>query len=86
MSEFVKLEQIDKIVKIIRTRCKQKPRVAVILGSGLGALADAVEGAVLIPYGDLPGWPVSTVVGHQGRLVLGEMEATAWRKSVCPCG
>jgi len=75
MSEFVKLEQIDNIVEIIRTRYKQKPRVAVILGSGLGALADAVEGATLISYGDLPGWPVSTVIGHQGRLVLGEIES-----------
>ena len=75
MSEFVKLEQIDKVADIIRTKIKQKPRVAVILGSGLGALADSVEEATLIPYGDLPGWPVSTVIGHQGRLVLGKLES-----------
>jgi len=75
MSEFVKLEQIDKVADIIRTKIKQNPRVAVILGSGLGALADAVDQATSIPYGDLPGWPASTVVGHQGRLVLGKMES-----------
>ncbi len=75
MSEFVKLEQIDKVADIIRAKIKQNPRVAVILGSGLGALADSVEESTLIPYGDLPGWPVSTVIGHQGRLVLGKLES-----------
>jgi purine-nucleoside phosphorylase len=45
-----------------------------ILGSGLGALAEAIEGAVIIPYGEIPNWPVSTVEGHQGQLVIGELE------------
>jgi purine-nucleoside phosphorylase len=48
--------------------------VAIILGSGLGALADAVQTAISIPYGELPNWPVSTVRGHSGRLVLGQIE------------
>ena len=47
------------------------PAVGVVLGSGLGSFADAVEDAVAIQYGDLPGWPVSTAVGHAGELVLG---------------
>ncbi|WP_354701255.1 Purine nucleoside phosphorylase 2 [Paraconexibacter sp. AEG42_29] len=47
--------------------------VALILGSGLGALADAVEDAVATPFADLPGFPVSTVTGHAGRLVVGTL-------------
>ena len=49
------------------------PRVALILGSGLGALAQQIEDAVSIPYAELPGFPRSTVVGHAGELVLGRL-------------
>ena len=45
--------------------------MGVVLGSGLGGFADAIEDAVAIPYGELPGWPVSTAIGHAGELVLG---------------
>ena len=48
-----------------------QPTVGVVLGSGLGGFADAVEEAVEIPYGEIPGWPRSTAVGHSGTLVLG---------------
>ncbi len=48
-----------------------QPRVALILGSGLGGFADTLEGAAAVPYGEIPGFPVSTVAGHAGRLVLG---------------
>ncbi len=50
------------------------PRVAMVLGSGLGALAEQIENAVVIPYSDLPGFPVSTVQGHAGELVAGNLE------------
>lgn len=50
------------------------PRVALILGSGLGALAEKIQDAVEIPYEQLPGFPVSTVAGHAGALVLGQLE------------
>ena len=49
----------------------RKPRVAVVLGSGLGGVADAVEDAVEINYGDIPYFPVSTVEGHAGKLIIG---------------
>lgn len=49
------------------------PRVAFILGSGLGALAEQIEDAVAISYEKLPGFPVSTVHGHAGELVLGNL-------------
>ncbi|HEX2324666.1 MAG TPA: purine-nucleoside phosphorylase, partial [Chloroflexota bacterium] len=57
----------------VRRRDGRTPRVGIVLGSGLGALADAVEGAVAIPYADLPGFAPATVAGHAGRLVLGDL-------------
>lgn len=53
------------------------PRVAFILGSGLGALADQIENAVAISYEKLPGFPVSTVHGHAGELVLGYLQGAS---------
>jgi xanthosine phosphorylase len=50
-----------------------KPRIAIILGSGLGGLARQVENPVILAYGDLPGFPVLTVVGHAGQLILGRL-------------
>ena len=52
-----------------------RPRIAIILGSGLGQLADRIERATNIPYADIPGFPKSTVVGHAGRLVAGSMDS-----------
>lgn len=52
------------------------PRLGLVLGSGLGPLADAVEEVVAIPYAELPGFPVGSVAGHAGRLVLGHLEGT----------
>jgi purine-nucleoside phosphorylase len=49
------------------------PRLAVVLGSGLGAAADAVAGPIVIPYGDIPNFPQSTVEGHSGRLIAGHL-------------
>ena len=74
MSEFIELNQIDEAAQVVRERIGIHPRVGMILGSGLGSLADAVESAVIIPYGEIPSWPVSTVEGHQGRLVVGSLE------------
>lgn len=74
MSIFVTLEQIDEAVDAIRAKTSYRPRVGLILGSGLNSLADSVQNADIIPYGDLPNWPVSTVEGHAGRLVIGKLE------------
>jgi purine-nucleoside phosphorylase len=74
MSTFVTLEQIDEATNGIRRRTSYRPRVGLILGSGLNSLADSVQKAEFIPYGELPNWPVSTVQGHAGRLVIGELE------------
>jgi purine-nucleoside phosphorylase len=74
MSEYLTLAQIDQIADIIRGRISIEPQVSMILGSGLGPLAESVEQAVRIPYQDLPNWPVSTVAGHTGQLVFGKLE------------
>ncbi len=76
MTDTVTLAHIDSIAEKIRTRLSsgQQPRIGIILGSGLGGLADAVENATIIPTQEISGWPVSTVVGHQGRLVIGSLE------------
>lgn len=62
---------IDAAVAAIRERTPLVPRATVILGSGLGGFAGAVEDPVEIPYGEIPGWPVSTALGHSGTLVIG---------------
>jgi len=74
MQTYLTLEQIDQVADAVRAKLNVKPRVGIILGSGLNDLAASVKGAVAIPYGDLPHWPVSTVEGHVGRLVVGELE------------
>ena len=55
----------------IRALHAAQPTLGIILGSGLGNFASQVEGATTIPYADIPGWPLSTVAGHSGKLVLG---------------
>ncbi len=57
----------------VRSRTDLVPRVAVVLGSGLGGLADDLADAVAVPFEDLPGWPAATAPGHVGRLLLGEL-------------
>jgi purine-nucleoside phosphorylase len=74
MNTFVTLEQIDEAADAVRSKTSHKPRVGLILGSGLNSLADSVQNADVIPYSDLPHWPVSTVHGHAGQLVIGELE------------
>ena len=51
----------------------KQPSVGIILGSGLGSLADIIENPVVIPYRDIPGFPVSTAVGHKGNLIFGQI-------------
>ncbi len=74
MDNYVTLQQIDEAADAIRARTSYKPRVGLILGSGLNALADSVQKADILPYADLPNWPRSTVHGHAGRLVIGDLE------------
>jgi len=63
----------EQAVKALRQRVPRVPAVAIVLGSGLGKLADEVTGATRIPYAEIPGFATSTVVGHAGELVTGTL-------------
>src|SRR5574344_2181964 len=68
-------QDVQRQLHALRALCPQAaPRVAIVLGTGLGALAEAVENAVSIPYDALPDFPRSTVASHAGRFVLGQLE------------
>ena len=74
MDDFVTLSMIDEAVSVIQNRIKQMPEVGLILGTGLGDLAESVKPAEIISYSDIPHWPKSTIQGHKGRLVIGTLE------------
>src|SRR5579862_8760399 len=65
-------DRVKEAADAIRSRVPDVPKVAIVLGSGLGDFAGSPGGAVSMPYGDLPHWPVSKVIGHEGRLVVGK--------------
>ena len=67
-------ERAEHAARIIRSHTTETPRIAIILGSGLGAFADDFENAVSIPYEDITGFPRSTAAGHAGRLVIGKID------------
>lgn len=67
-------EQLERAAAFVRTRATTPPRIAVILGSGLGGLADGIDAEATVPYAEIPGFPRSTVEGHAGRLILGRLE------------
>ena len=65
------IKAIEKAVSFLRSRSEVQPRVGVILGSGLGNVVESIDVDVAIPYSEIPGAKASTVVGHQGRMILG---------------
>ena len=77
MQNFISLAQIDEVTNKVRSRISIQPVVGLILGSGLNGLADSVQNPIHIPYSDLPNFPTSTVHGHVGRFVIGELEGKA---------
>jgi purine-nucleoside phosphorylase len=74
MEDWVTLYEITEAAEFVRERTEHQPVVGMILGSGLGPLADQVEEADLIPFDEIPHFAVSTVSGHTGRLIIGELE------------
>jgi len=67
-------EKRKEAATYIKSRTDVTPDIGLILGSGLGSLADEITNATVIPYGDIPHFPVSTVKGHSGELVIGNLE------------
>lgn len=74
MGDFPTIAEIEKATQQVQKKSKLKPRVGLILGSGLGPLAESVSKADVIPYAEISGWPISGVKGHAGQLVLGDLE------------
>jgi purine-nucleoside phosphorylase len=72
--KYYTMEDFQATADVIRKRIDFTPKVGMILGSGLNSLAESVTDATIIPYNELPHYPVSTVQGHKGRLVLGHLE------------
>jgi purine-nucleoside phosphorylase len=69
----MKLSYIEA-AKFVVSKIARKPEIGLILGSGLGVLADEIKDPIKIPYHEIPGFPESTVEGHAGQLVIGELE------------
>lgn len=67
------LDRIKNIASFIRNKAGRRPQVGIILGTGLGGLVDSIDNKLEIPYGEIPGFPVSTVEGHAGKLIFGEL-------------
>jgi purine-nucleoside phosphorylase len=65
--------QVEEAAAAVRRRCGELPETAIVLGSGLGDFADTLLDAVATSYADLPHWPASNVIGHAGRLVVGNV-------------
>lgn len=76
MSEWFSLAQIDEAAGYVRKKIVSTPAAGLILGSGLGGLANEAVDAVSIDYADIPLWPKTSVEGHQGRLVVGRLFGT----------
>jgi len=64
---------IEEATKLIKSRTDLRPTVAVVLGSGLSVFASELQDSIEIRYAEIPGWPVSTAIGHAGRLFLGKL-------------
>ncbi|MGL4785558.1 MAG: purine-nucleoside phosphorylase, partial [Cetobacterium sp.] len=63
--------KVMETVEFLNSKVTNRPKIAIILGSGLGGLVEYVENKVVIPYKDIPNFPISTVAGHAGELVFG---------------
>jgi purine-nucleoside phosphorylase len=74
MEEFITLKEIDRVTEHLQSKIEIQPSIGLILGTGLGDLAEAVREAKVIPYSEIDGWPVSTVIGHKGRMVIGKLQ------------
>jgi len=68
------IEDMDRIADEIQGRISIQPVIGLILGSGLGPLSESIQDPTVIPYNELPGWPLSTVEGHAGELIIGKLE------------
>lgn len=69
----VDFDTAESAAVFILSQTLLRPKIGVVLGSGLGAFADAIDNAITVPYSQVPGFPRSTVIGHEGRMIIGEI-------------
>lgn len=69
-------QQVEAACAAIRNRCELRPEIGLILGTGLGTLAEEIDVEVAIPYDEIPNFPLSTVESHHGRLLVGQLDGT----------
>lgn len=74
MKDYFTFEEIDLAAKTVQKKLHYQPKVGLVLGSGLGQMADSIEKPDVIPFTDIPDWPKATAPGHAGRLVVGKLE------------
>ena len=74
MSAQIINQKIDDIVNFIKNKTRIQPQIGLILGSGLGNIADSIEADITIPYSEIPHIPASTAPGHAGRLIIGKLD------------
>jgi len=67
------LEKIKETTDFITSKISSKPKIGIVLGTGLGGLVKEIKSASTIPYGDIPNFPISTVKGHEGQLIFGKL-------------
>ncbi len=77
MPEFFLMSHFEAAAAAVRERIELQPRIGLILGSGLNPLASAVEEGVTFPYSEIPHFPITTIEGHSGCLVIGRLEGQA---------
>lgn len=65
---------MNETIAFLKEKVSIQPEIGLILGSGLGVLADEIENSIKIPYNEIPGFPISTVEGHAGQLVIGQLQ------------
>jgi len=76
--------KVMEAVKAVRAKCDLKGEVGIILGTGLGGLADDIKTQAEIPYREIPNFPTTTLATHAGNLVLGELGGSCKTKPISP--
>ncbi|HJT70077.1 MAG TPA: hypothetical protein VJ731_07755, partial [Terriglobales bacterium] len=74
MQEANEFSRAESAAQFLLSHLSIKPRIGIVLGSGLGSFADELSGAVRVPYTTIPHFPRSTAIGHAGQMVIGSLD------------
>src|SRR5205823_7060806 len=84
MAAMTYYDRVNEAAAAIRARVPEAPAIGIVLGSGLGDFANSLGDPVVMPYGELPHWPASRVIGHEGKLVVGTVARSLSTRSAGP--